>query len=157
MGSAMTDSAFASLGPMLLARKGTAKPAMRAQLTQNDRVGTLGDDFDDLAASQSALGWDDMGGEESSVVPLRIANDTAPLASLPQVSARPRRVAAPQGRRTAFTLRLDAERHLKMRLAATMQECSAQELVTEALDRFLSEIPELDSVAAHVAGKKTNS
>ena len=50
MGSMMTDSAeFASLGPMLLARKGTAKPAMRAQLTQNDRVAELGDDFDDLA------------------------------------------------------------------------------------------------------------
>ena len=44
MGRAMTESnAFASLGPMLLARKGTAKPAMRVQLTQNDRVAELGE------------------------------------------------------------------------------------------------------------------
>ena len=152
MGRAMSESnSFASLGPMLLARKGTAKPAMRVQLTQNDRTATLGDDFDHLAESQSALGWNDMGFEDQ-VVPLRVANDLAETASL-----RERRKAAEQGRRAAFTLRLDAERHLKLRLASTMQDCSAQELVTEALDRFLSEIPELDSIAAHVAGNKSKS
>ena len=152
MGRAMSESnSFASLGPMLLARKGTAKPAMRVQLTQNDRTSTLGDDFDQLAESQSALGWNDMGIEDQ-VVPLRVANDLAETAS-----SRERRKAVEQGRRAAFTLRLDAERHLKLRLASTMQDCSAQELVTEALDRFLSEIPELDSIAAHVAGNKSKS
>ena len=157
MGSAMNESnAFASLGPMLLARKGTAKPAMRAQLTQNDRVAELGDEFDDLAASQSALGWDDMGNDDA-VVPLRIANDTAADTAATPVAKKPRRPAAKQGRRAAFTLRLDAERHLKMRLAATMQECSAQELVTRALDEMLNNIPELESIAAHVAGNKSNS
>ncbi len=155
MGRAMTESnSFASLGPMLLARKGTAKPAMRAQLTQNDRTATLGDDFDDLAESQSALGWNDMGMDDS-VVPLRIANDSAgsPVAK----GGKARQKAIQQGRRAAFTLRLDVERHLKLRLASTMQDCSAQELVTEALDRFLSDIPELDSIAAHVAGNKSKS
>lgn len=157
MGSAMNESnAFASLGPMLLARKGTAKPAMRAQLTQNDRVAELGDEFDDLAASQSALGWDDMGNDDA-VVPLRIANDTAADTATTPVAKKPRSPAAKQGRRAAFTLRLDAERHLKMRLAATMQECSAQELVTRALDEMLNNIPELESIAAHVAGNKSNS
>lgn len=152
MGRAMSDSnSFASLGPMLLARKGTAKPAMRVQLTQNDRVAELGDDFDDLAESQSALGWNDMGSDDQ-VVPLRPANDRR----LPGL-ARQRRRAIEQGRRAAFTLRLDGERHLKLRLASTMQECSAQELVTEALDRYLSDIPELDSIAAHVAGNKSKS
>jgi hypothetical protein len=155
MGRAMTESnSFASLGPMLLARKGTAKPAMRVQLTQNDRVAELGDDFDDLADSQSALGWDDMGFDDS-VVPLHIANDKyGPRLAKP---AKVRRKAIEQGRRAAFTLRLDVERHLKLRLASAMQDCSAQELVTEALDRFLSDIPELDSIAAHVAGNKSKA
>lgn len=153
MGRAMTESnAFASLGPMLLARKGTAKPAMRAQLTQNDRVPELGDDFDDLAESQSDLGWNDMG-NDNDVVPLRPAKDRVPVRVHKTVSLR--RKAVEQGRRAAFTLRLDDERHLKLRLASTMQDCSAQALVTQALDRFLSEIPELDSIAAHVAGNKT--
>lgn len=153
MGSAMTENnAFASLGPMLLARKGTAKPAMRAQLTQNDRVAELGDDFEDLAASQSALGWDDMG-QDDQVVRLPVAHARKPVEQPKQA----RRKAVSQGRRAAFTLRLDTERHLKLRLASTMQECSAQELVTAALDRYLAEISELDSIAAHVAGKKSKA
>jgi hypothetical protein len=36
-------------------------------------------------------------------------------------------------------LRLDAERHLKLRLLGAHQHRSAQSLVTEALDRFLAE------------------
>lgn len=161
MARAMTETtaSFASLGPMLLARKGTAKPAMRAQLTQNDRVATLGDafpadDFEDLAASQSALGWDDMG-HDDQVVRLPVACE-ATVTRLPTPHTA-RRKAVDQGRRAAFTLRLDAERHLKLRLAATLHGRSAQELVTEALDQFLSEISELDSIAAHVAGNKTRA
>jgi len=61
------------------------------------------------------------------------------------------RVPAPQsGRRAAFTLRLDANRHLKLRLAATMQGVSAQVLVTEALDRLLAEYDELEVIANHL-------
>jgi hypothetical protein len=61
------------------------------------------------------------------------------------------RVPAPQPvRRAAFTLRLDADRHLKLRLAATMQGVSAQVLVTEALDRLLAEYDELDVIANHL-------
>lgn len=164
MGSAMTESnAFASLGPMLLARKGTAKPAMRTQLTQNDRVATLGDDFgnenttgddfDELAASQSALGWDDMGHDDDQVVRLPVAHARTQAAPAKPV----RRKAVDQGRRAAFTLRLDTERHLKLRLASTMQGCSAQELVTAALDQYLGDISELDSIAAHLAGKQSKA
>jgi hypothetical protein len=61
------------------------------------------------------------------------------------------RVPAPQpARRAAFTLRLDADRHLKLRLAATMQGVSAQVLVTEALDRLLAEYDELEVIANHL-------
>jgi predicted HicB family RNase H-like nuclease len=51
------------------------------------------------------------------------------------------------GRRAAFTLRLDPDRHLKLRLAATMQGISAQAIVTEALDQMLDNIDGLDGLA----------
>ena len=54
------------------------------------------------------------------------------------------------GRRAAFTLRLDTDRHLKLRLASTMQGVSAQALVTEALDRLLDEFEDLDALAARM-------
>ena len=52
--------------------------------------------------------------------------------------------------RAAFTLRLDTDRHLKLRLACTARDCSAQALVTEALDALLGEMPELDALAAQL-------
>lgn len=55
--------------------------------------------------------------------------------------------AAKSGRRAAFTLRLDSDRHLKLRLASTMQGVSAQALVTEALDAMLEQIDDLDALA----------
>jgi len=54
------------------------------------------------------------------------------------------------GGRAAFTLRLDANRHLKLRLATTIRGVSAQALVTEALDALLGDMPELDMLAAQV-------
>jgi hypothetical protein len=75
---------------------------------------------------------------------------TAPVAVLAAATSKPRTPAAQSGRRAAFTLRLDAERHLKLRLAATMQGVSAQVLVTEALDRLLAEVDELDVIAKHL-------
>ena len=54
------------------------------------------------------------------------------------------------GRRAAFTLRVDSDRHLKLRLACTVQGRSAQQLVTEALDRLFDGLPELDDLARRV-------
>lgn len=71
-------------------------------------------------------------------------------ASSPVRTKAPRVLAVQAGRRAAFTLRLDADRHLKLRLAATMQGVSAQALVTEALDRLLAEYGELDVIANHL-------
>ena len=61
-----------------------------------------------------------------------------------------RRKANDDGRRAAFTLRLDARRHLKLRLASTVKNRSAQQLVTAALDKYLAEIPEIEALAAQV-------
>ncbi|HEY6815749.1 MAG TPA: hypothetical protein VI168_09445 [Croceibacterium sp.] len=57
---------------------------------------------------------------------------------------------AEANRRAAFTLRLDAKRHLKLRLASTVRNRSAQQLVTEALDRFLRDIPEVELLARNI-------
>lgn len=61
-----------------------------------------------------------------------------------------RRSALAQGKRAAFTLRLDPDRHLKLRLAATIKNISAQALVTAALDAGLAEIEELETLAAAI-------
>jgi hypothetical protein len=42
---------------------------------------------------------------------------------------------------------LDGERHLKLRLACALNGRSAQLLVTDALDQFLSGMPELEAMA----------
>lgn len=55
-----------------------------------------------------------------------------------------------QAKRAAFTLRLDEDRHLKLRLASTIHGRSAQQLVTQALDRLFDEMPELELLAAQV-------
>lgn len=79
----------------------------------------------------------------------------APIqAPAPTVEARPAPTRAPRPRaeagskaKAAFTLRLDGQRHLKLRLACAVTGRSAQQLVTEALDSLLADMPELDSMA----------
>lgn len=64
-----------------------------------------------------------------------------------------REVSAKKGK-AAFTLRLDTERHLKLRLASALSGRSAQLLVTEALDAFLDTLPEVGALADRLpAGK----
>ena len=74
----------------------------------------------------------------------------APAPAFKRAANKARVPAVQSGRRAAFTLRLDADRHLKLRLAATMQGVSAQALVTEALDRLLAEYDGLDVIANHM-------
>ena len=55
-----------------------------------------------------------------------------------------------RGAKAAFTLRLDPERHLRLRLACAMNHRSAQQVVTEALDVFLHARPEIEALAQQV-------
>jgi hypothetical protein len=52
------------------------------------------------------------------------------------------------GQKAAFTLRLDEERHLRLRLASALHRRSSQRLVTEALDALLGAMPGLDEMVA---------
>jgi len=72
-----------------------------------------------------------------------------PVRASSPVPARPRKPRAAPGTKgkAAFTLRLDPARHLKLRLACAVGGRSAQQLVTEALDQLLENMPELDSMA----------
>jgi hypothetical protein len=76
-----------------------------------------------------------------------------PTAAAPVRKARPR--AAPGSKaKSAFTLRLDPSRHLKLRLACAVDGRSAQQLVTDALDQLLGSMPELDSMAEKAPRKR---
>lgn len=156
---------LASLTSGLLARKGAAQPAMRRPMMGFGR--TVGN-----AVPQDDLGWNDMGFDvepvptpvEEPPVAIGLTPMTTPVAAPlvpPVVLAReelaerikaapaPRKKAASApapapGRKAAFTLRLEAERHLKLRLACAVTGRSAQQIVTQALDDFIDTLPEID-------------
>jgi hypothetical protein len=76
-----------------------------------------------------------------------IAVVPAPISPAPRRAPRPRAAAGSKGK-AAFTLRLDPERHLKLRLACAVDGRSAQQLVTTALDHLLERMPEVHGLAA---------
>ncbi len=92
--------------------------------------------------------------------PLEAEPEAALVAEFHEAVAAPVAVAAPAPRaprpraargskaKAAFTLRLDPERHLKLRLACAVDGRSAQQLVTDALDQLLERMPEVDGLAA---------
>jgi hypothetical protein len=75
---------------------------------------------------------------------LEVVQAPAPVA--PRRSSKPRAAPGSKGK-AAFTLRLDPDRHLKLRLACAVSGRSAQLLVTDALDQLLARMPELDAMA----------
>jgi hypothetical protein len=84
--------------------------------------------------------------------PVAVAEPTPVAKPIVAAALAPRRVPAPRAAagskgKAAFTLRLDPERHLKLRLACAVGARSAQQIVTDALDQFLAANPELDTLA----------
>ncbi len=53
--------------------------------------------------------------------------------------------------KAAFTLRLDAERHLRLRLASAVRNQSSQAIMTQLLDDFLASVPEIGDLAGRVS------
>jgi len=90
--------------------------------------------------------------EAVSVIQVKPAKAQAPVAAaLPRAIAprrdRQPRSAAGSKAKAAFTLRLEPDRHLKLRLACALDGRSAQHLVTDALDQLLAKMPELEAMA----------
>ncbi len=180
----MNEASFASLSPTLLARKGGAKPAMRPQhggqigadFSGSAAAKNLEDlGWDDMgdepevrhqaeivhltppAQNPQAVAAADkpqIHQQQDELAQRLEANDTAPAAAKPAKSPRRRKSAIDRGERAAFTLRLDAKRHLKLRLACTVRNRSAQQIVTDALDALLEKMPEIESLAAQVKQPK---
>jgi hypothetical protein len=75
----------------------------------------------------------------------------APRPVSPGTIARVARQTSGKKAKAAFTLRLDHDRHLRLRLASAVSNLSAQQLVTEALDAFLDSLPDVDALARRLA------
>ena len=58
--------------------------------------------------------------------------------------------------KAAFTLRVDADRHLKLRLASAITNRSSQDLVTAALDALIQAVPEVEALVAQLPPAKRN-
>jgi len=85
--------------------------------------------------------------EEVREAPEIISAPIVVPAPAPRRAPRVRAAVGTKGK-AAFTLRLDPERHLKLRLACAVDGRSAQQLVTQALDQLLERVPDLDGLAA---------
>ncbi|AXJ96771.1 MULTISPECIES: hypothetical protein [unclassified Sphingomonas] len=158
---------MASLSSTLLARKGQARPAMRRQGLDHFSHG--GDDlgWNDMGADSTRVAMPAPAPAPASihepVVPdapadamptvlverERLEAAVAPPPVVKSVSVatatRLRRETQHVGK-AAFTLRVDADRHLRLRLASAITNRSAQDLVTEALDALLTAIPEVEAL-----------
>lgn len=164
---------FASLSSGLLARKGQARPAMRRQVSLADTTEDLGwNDMGDPAPAPAeaapapaaeAVALPEVQPELPPVLVEReaLAEEIATPASAPepvavQPALKPARVAKPRPAlvvrkaKAAFTLRLDPDRHLRLRLASATRGISSQQLVTQALDALLATMPEVEALARQV-------
>lgn len=170
---------LASLSSTLLARKGQAKPAMRPQgfggfgamsggglddLGWNDMGHDGGDAVHaDIHAAPPApvppvLRQRELLAEEFAPPPLVAPEpEPEPVAAPRAVKSVSVATATRIGRETekkrgkaAFTLRLDQDRHLRLRLASALHNISAQLLVIDALDRFLQSLPEVEALVAQL-------
>ncbi|MEG3179994.1 hypothetical protein [Sphingomonas sp. LT1P40] len=165
----------ASLSSGLLARKGQARPAMRPQGFVGLNPGTS---LDDLGWNDMGVDAFEPAPVTEAVPPvlaqrLALAEEFTPppqpvlapepVVETPVAESRPvstataarigREVSVKKGK-AAFTLRLDTDRHLKLRLASALSGRSAQLLVTEALDAFLETLPEVGALASQCPSGK---
>jgi len=165
-----------SLSSTLLARKGQARPAMRSQGFGG--FGAISHGLDDLGWNDMGQG-DAPVPEAAPTAPLPIASDIADTAAAPaplpvppvlierealkatiEAPAVTRSVSVPTATRlhkesqqqgkAAFTLRVDADRHLQLRLASALTNRSAQDLVTQALDALIDSVPEVATLIAQL-------
>lgn len=124
---------------------------------QQDRIA---EEYD--AEQEAEVGFDSFAGAEPSVADTLTVVTMTPEAPVRPVD-RSRTTDAPRSKarakpglkgKAAFTLRLDAERHLKLRLACAIRHQSAQNLVTDALDALLESMPEIGYMTTHIPAKK---
>lgn len=177
-----TPKPTASLSSGLLARKGHARPAMRPQgfvSLAPHSVEDLGwNDMGDEAvhpAPQPVVAPAPVAAVapvapppvlqqraelEEQLAPEVHAPSPAPALAPPPPrtvarAVREVKAAKKNNSKAAFTLRLDTDRHLRLRLASAVSNRSAQQLVTEALDAFLESLTDVDVLATQLSTRKS--
>ena len=135
----------------------------RFGLSANEDSPADGDDLVDETAEIYEPDADEGASTLAGLTPSSVVSIAreVPVTFHPQAHLAPKRLRAPRAApgskgKAAFTLRLDAERHLKLRLACAIDGRSAQILVTEALDALLNAMPELDGMAERAPKKKAS-
>ncbi len=170
---------MASLSSGLLARKGQARPAMRSQAFGGFGVAPqAGDDlgWNDMGGSEPVSAAVPVPAPVPRPAPGPVASRgvepvptvlvqrelleaqmVSPEAkkSVSVATATRIRRETQHGGKAAFTLRVDADRHLRLRLASAITNRSAQDLVTEALDALLGAVPEVEALVAQLPVAKT--
>ena len=170
-----TAKPMGSLSSSLLARKGQARPAMRSQgfggfggLTQG--LDDLG--WNDMGAQGAAPApvatpvpvpapkLEPESETEGSLPAPPVLIEREALKAAVEAPAVERSVSVPTATRlaretqhqakAAFTLRVDSDRHLKLRIASALTNRSAQDLVTQALDALIESIPEVATLVAQL-------
>jgi len=130
-------------------------PVHHQQAEIADRFAVEPDDAEEEADETAEL-YDAADQEEEEPAPVAemsvIVAAPSALPVAPRRAARQRSLPGSKGK-AAFTLRLDPDRHLKLRLACAVNGRSAQQLVTDALDQLLEHMPELESMAAKAKPK----
>ena len=121
-------------------------PVHHQQADIADRLGA--NDSEDEQVDESAEAYV----PEPEEAPAALAVVRAP-AQAPRRHVSRARAAPGSKAKAAFTLRLDPERHLKLRLACAVDGRSAQQIVTDALDHLLERMPELDAMASKAKAK----
>jgi len=174
---------IASLSSSLLARKGHAKPAMRPQGFASFGFGAAGhQSHDDLGWND--MGLEPQPQPAAPIVPISAeivpiisaSSESSPVESTvetpvvvrrqeelqrewtvpPEFAERAKRAAPGSKGKAAFTLRLDPDRHLRLRLACAVTHRSAQALVIAALDAFLETQPAVGELARAASAKLPN-
>jgi hypothetical protein len=114
----------------------------------DETAGIFQPDADEAVAEEAVA-------EIAPVAAVKVAPAVVAVTPVAAPRRAPRPRSAPGSKaKAAFTLRLDAERHLKLRLACAVGGQSAQQLVTSALDQLLAGMPELDAMAAKANRKE---
>lgn len=171
---------LASLSSSLLARKGHAKPAMRPQGFAGFSAGPGAVSADDLGWNDMGTGDPvAMPVSAAPLPPVLIQREElkdgveaitagssrpvmtprhAPVANVAQTTPVSRKRRSGTGNdngasardKAAFTLRLNGDRHLRLRLASALCNRSSQQIVTEALDKYLRTLPEVEAMASRL-------
>jgi hypothetical protein len=121
-------------------------PVHDQQAEIEDRFGAA-DDAEEEERDETVELYEPEAEEVPVARPVALAPAIVPAApAAPRRAPRPRSAAGSKGK-AAFTLRLDPDRHLKLRLACAVDGRSAQQLVTDALDHLLERMPDLNGLA----------